>query len=167
MPSSRSSNVEDSSLLHSEPQPEKDSRLLMRILDIPHSLFQHSEDSSTRMVPVVEVQEEEEEFKDDVSPIQQQGETPIPSPSIYRAGELAEEVLAMIENDREEEELLARMLQMPSSIFRVSEDPPLITYQRQFNETNESRSSENWFVGVLDEVLSILSDDIDEESSAQ
>ena len=171
MPSSRSSIVEDSSLLNSEPQPEKDSPLLIRILDIPQSLFQRSEDPSTTSVPA-EVPEEEEEFKDDVSPTQQQDETLTASPSMYWAGELADEVLTMIENDREDEILLARMLQMPSSVFGVSEYPPLITNQRQFNfsssaqdETNESRSSENWLVGVLDEVLAILSDDIDEESS--
>ena len=72
MPSSRSSIVEDSNLLNSEPQPEKDSHLLMRILDIPPSLFQRSEDSSTRMVPV---EVPEEELMDDVSPTQPQDET--------------------------------------------------------------------------------------------
>ncbi len=186
---SQSSIIDDNRLLNSEqdkdnePRREEDASHLVRILDIPQSLFQRSEDTPSRMRP----SESQEEAQNDDTSSPQRDETPIPPPLIYEAGELANEVLTMIDSDHDDhddheedntnthpihgEGLLARMLQMRSSFFDHFEDPTLNTNQRQYNfssseqdETNEFFSPEDGITDVVDEVLAVLTDGNDNEN---
>ena len=82
-----------------EPQQEPVSGLLVRILDIPLTLFQHLEDFPTRNGPA-ELQEGAQNQRDS-SPLQQEESRSSP-PLMYQAGELANDGLTMIEDDRGE-----------------------------------------------------------------
>ena len=152
-------NRHSNSEQESGPRPEKDDSLLVRILDIPSSLFQCSEDK----VGPMGSQQQQQQPQDD-SPPPQQDAVPIPPTSLYQARDIANEVLSMIDNHHatspqsiHDTGVLARVLQICPSLL-VAEQQQDIISPSEDDETRALASSENWIIDFIDEALAVLED---------